>query len=157
MHCPACQAEDVRVIDTRVIEDGAAIRRRRSCAQCGFRFSTLEEIEILALTVVKGDDRTESYNKEKLVRSVRLPTQKRPLSQAQFKRLISSIEQDIQIKAKADRITSQQIGEIVMKQLRKIDKIAYIRFAAVYYSFADVEEFTDALAHLTSRKKKRKR
>ncbi len=153
MVCPSCHAEDTRVIDTRVIEDGGAVRRRRSCEQCGFRFSTLEEIEILALRVVKADGREEAYDKDKLVRSVRLPTQKRPISPARFKRLISMIEQDIQTRARADHMTSQQIGEIVMKHLKRLDKIAYIRFAAVYQSFDDLTAFAEALEQLKPRRK----
>jgi transcriptional repressor NrdR len=113
----------------------------------------LEEIEILALRVVKADGREESYDKEKLVRSVRLPTQKRPISPARFKRLISMIEQDIQTRARADRMTTQQIGEIVMKHLKRLDKIAYIRFAAVYQSFDDLTAFAEALEQLKPRRK----
>ncbi len=154
MHCPSCRCEDTRVIDTRVIEDGATIRRRRQCPKCEFRFSTIEEIEILSLEVEKADEGTEPYDKEKLVRSLKIALRKRPVSPDRLKRIIHSIEQDIQTKASKDKIHSRDIGEIVMKYLKKLDKVAYIRFASVYRSFDAVEEFADEAKRLTPRKKK---
>lgn len=155
MKCPHCHAEDTRVIDTRVMDEGAAIRRRRECEKCEFRFTTREEMEILSLTVIKNDGSEQQYSKEKLVRSLELPLYKRSLTQARFRKAIHAIEQEIQSKAKGDTITSAQIGEIVMQHLRRTDKVAYIRFAAVYQSFEDLDEFRDELQKLTPKRKKR--
>lgn len=156
MRCPSCHVEDTRVIDSRVIEDGTSIRRRRSCEKCGFRFTTTEEIEILSLSMVKADGRTEPYDKEKLTRGLKLALRKRPVTPHRLRRTIHDIEQEIQTKAKAERIPSREVGEIVMRHLKKLDKIAYIRFASVYRSFEDVQAFADELEKLkTLRKKKR--
>lgn len=156
MHCPSCHAEDTRVIDSRVIDNGSAIRRRRACSHCPFRFTTLEEIEILTLAVVKMDGHQEPYDKEKLIRSLSLPLQKRPITPARFKHTLHDIEEEIQAHARKDTITTRQIGDIVMKHLKKLDKVAYIRFASVYRSFADVNEFADELEKLSHKKKSKK-
>lgn len=152
MRCPSCRAEDTRVIDTRVIEEGSTIRRRRLCEKCGFRFTTAEEIEILSLTVVKADGREQPYDQAKLLRGMNIALQKRIKSPAHLKRAVHLIEQEIQTKAKRDRIESQVIGDIVMKYLRKLDKVAYIRFASVYRSFDDLTEFADELERLTPKR-----
>ncbi len=155
MHCPSCHAEDTSVIDSRVIEEGAAIRRRRQCSTCDFRFSTREEIEILSLTIVKVNGSEEPYDRDKLIRGLTTAMQKRPVAAERFRRTVHAIEQDIQSKAKRDRIQSRDIGEIVIKHLRRLDKVAYIRFASVYRSFADPEEFVDELERLSHKTKKR--
>lgn len=157
MRCPSCHAEETRVIDTRVIDDGATIRRRRECEKCQFRFSTTEDIEILTLMVEKEDETQESYNQEKLINGIKTALQKRPISAKRFKSTIHKIEQSIQTKAKNDTITTQAIGEIVMKHLKKLDKVAYIRFASVYRSFEDLSEFADELKKLKGTKNNKKR
>ncbi len=141
MRCPNCSNDDTKVLDSRPVDDGGAIRRRRACEKCEFRFSTYEEIEILDLSVVKKDGSKQAFSKEKLERSIRLPMEKRPHTDETFRKLVSAIEIDIQRKAKDGEISSQEIGEIVMKKLKKVDKVAYIRFAAVYRQFEDVNEF----------------
>lgn len=156
MYCPSCHAEDTRVIDTRVIEGGVAIRRRRECTQCAFRFSTIEKIEILALQVDKADGTVQHYNQEKILRSLNIALRKRPVRQEQLKHAVHVIEQEIQSRARKDHISSQTIGEIVMRQLKKLDKVAYIRFASVYRSFADLHEFADELQKLSPRSKMKK-
>ena len=148
MRCPNCQNEDTKVLDSRPVDEGSAIRRRRECDKCDFRFSTYEEIEILDLSVVKKDGTKQMFSKEKLERSIRLPLDKRPHTDETLRKLMSAIEIDIQKKAKDGEITSAEIGEIVMKKLKKVDKVAYIRFAAVYRQFADVDEFKEALEKL---------
>jgi transcriptional repressor NrdR len=148
MRCPNCQNDDTKVLDSRPIDDGAAIRRRRECEKCEFRFSTYEEIEILDLTVVKKDGSKQSFSKEKLERSIRLPLDKRPHTDETFRKLVSSIEIEMQKKAKDGEITSSEIGDIVMKKLKRVDKVAYIRFAAVYRQFEDVQEFKAELQKL---------
>ncbi|OGE82754.1 MAG: transcriptional regulator NrdR [Candidatus Doudnabacteria bacterium RIFCSPLOWO2_01_FULL_44_21] len=140
MKCPNCQNDDTKVLDSRPISDGMAIRRRRECSKCGTRFSTHEEMEILDLAVVKRDGSTEAYMREKIEAGIRKAFEKRPLSRDDFHALITGIEQDIQ-KIGKNQITSKEIGNIVMKRIKSKDQVAYIRFASVYRQFADVEEF----------------
>ena len=148
MRCPNCQNEDTKVLDSRPVDEATAIRRRRECEKCEFRFSTYEEIEILDLTVIKKGGGKQMFSKEKLERSIRLPLDKRPHDDETLRKLLSSIEIDIQKKAKDGEISTTDIGEIVMKKLKKVDKVAYIRFAAVYRQFADIHEFKEALEKL---------
>jgi transcriptional repressor NrdR len=140
MRCPACQHEDTKVLDSRPVSDGLAIRRRRECIKCGTRFSTHEEMEILDLMVVKRDGRSEGYMREKIEAGIRKAFEKRPLSRDDFHALISGIEQDIQ-KTGKEQIPAKEIGNIVMRRIKSKDQVAYIRFASVYRQFADVEEF----------------
>jgi len=148
MKCPNCSNEDTKVLDSRPVDDGGAIRRRRECDKCEFRFSTYEEIEILDLSVIKKDGRKQPFSKEKLERAIRLPLDKRPHTDETLRKLLSGIEIEVQRKAKDGEIKSSDIGEIVMKKLKKVDKVAYIRFAAVYRQFEDVEEFKEELKKL---------
>jgi transcriptional repressor NrdR len=148
MRCPNCSFDDTKVLDSRPVEDGSAIRRRRCCEKCEFRFSTFEEIEILDLTVVKRDGSKELYTREKLERGIKRAFEKREHSDDTLRKLISGIEQDIQKKASSSEIKSSEIGEIVMKRIKRIDKVAYIRFASVYRQFEDLEEFKAELQKL---------
>jgi transcriptional repressor NrdR len=148
MRCPNCQNEDTKVLDSRPVDEATAIRRRRECEKCSFRFSTYEEIEILDLSVVKKDGSKQMFSKEKLEKAIRLPMEKRPHTDETIRRLLSAIEIDIQKKAKDGEIRSSEIGEIVMKKLKKVDKVAYVRFAAVYREFEDVDEFKQELKKL---------
>lgn len=148
MNCPNCQFEDTKVLDSRPVEEGSAIRRRRECEKCGFRFSTYEEIEILDLSVIKKDGRKELFSKEKLERGIRRALEKRPHDEDTLRKLVSAVELEIQKKAKDSEIKSLEIGEIVMKKLKKTDKVAYIRFASVYRQFEDLEEFKEELKKL---------
>jgi transcriptional repressor NrdR len=136
------------VLDSRPVEEGSAIRRRRECEKCGFRFSTYEEIEILGMTVIKRDGTHEPYSREKLERGIRRAFEKRDHTDFMFKKIISAIEQEIQKKAGASGIKSSEIGEIVMKKIKRFDKVAYVRFASVYRQFEDVEEFKAVLQKL---------
>lgn len=148
MKCPKCLNQDTKVVDSRPVEEAAAIRRRRECEKCGFRFSTYEQIEILDLAVVKRDGTRQAYSREKLERGLRRAFEKRNQNEESLKKIISSIEQEIQKQASGGEISSTQIGEIVMKAIRKIDKVAYIRFASVYRQFEDISEFKDAIMKL---------
>lgn len=141
MRCPNCQNDETKVLDSRPVEEGSAIRRRRECDKCGFRFSTYEEMEILDLSVEKRDNHRETYLREKLERGLRRAFEKRDHTDELFKKLLTGIEQDIQKKASNGVIKSSDIGEIVMRRIKKIDKVAYIRFASVYRQFEDLEEF----------------
>jgi len=156
MKCPVCHYQDTKVVDSRVATDGSSIRRRRECLKCGFRFSTYEEIEILDLSVVKRDGRKEVYDKDKLVRGLKKALEKRPITEEKFKQLVNSVERDIQAIRK-NEVTSGQIGQIIMKYLRKVDQVAYIRFASVYQSFKDLQTFQRELDKLTDGKKKTKK
>ncbi len=148
MRCPNCQYEDTKVLDSRPVDEGDAIRRRRQCDKCEFRFSTYEEIEILDLTVIKKDGSKQAFSKEKLQRALNLPLDKRPCTEDAMRKLLSAIEIEIQRKARDGEIKSSEIGEIVMKKLKKHDKVAYVRFAAVYRQFEDVDEFKEELMKL---------
>ena len=140
MRCPNCQNEDTKVLDSRPISDGMAIRRRRECTKCGVRFSTHEEMELLDLKVSKRDGTTQAYMREKIENGIRKAFEKRPLTHDDFHALIVGIEQDIQKTGKGE-INTKEIGNIVMKRIKSKDQVAYIRFASVYRKFADVEEF----------------
>lgn len=152
MKCPICYFLDTKVVDSRVASDGLSIRRRRECLKCGFRFSTYEEIELLELIILKRDGRRESYSREKLVGGLKKSCEKRPITEDNFKRLVHSIERDLQ-RLKKNEITSKQVGIAVMKNLKKLDPVAYIRYASVYESFKDANEFKKEINKLIKDKK----
>lgn len=147
MYCPFCGHTDTKVIDSRITEDGGAIRRRRECEKCGERFSTYEEMVLLNITVVKRDGRKEAYEREKVEQGIKRALEKRPISHEEFRNVINRIERDIQVLRK-EEIKSSEIGEIVMKELKNLDEVAYIRFASVYKSFKDVKSFEKELKKL---------
>ncbi|MFH1171829.1 MAG: transcriptional regulator NrdR [bacterium] len=153
MKCPVCLAADTKVTDSRLTSDGFAIRRRRECVKCGFRFSTFEEVEILNLMVIKRDGRREPYSREKLENGIRKALEKRPVTKDDFKKLINRIERDIQHSQKSE-MTSHTIGEMVMKRLKHFDSVAYIRFASVYRSFQDVASFQRELSDLVGKRRR---
>lgn len=154
MHCPACNYADTKVVDSRLSGDAMSIRRRRECEKCGHRFSTLESLEILDLTVVKRDGSRQPYQREKMEAGLRRALEKRPITADDFRRLVTLIERDLQ-KLRKDELTSRDIGEVVMHRLQQFDKIAYIRFASVYRSFEDVHTFERELRRLLSPKPRR--
>lgn len=143
------------MIDSRLSPDGSSIRRRRECHKCEYRFSTLEEVEILNVTVVKRNGHHEAYSREKMERGLRKALEKRSYTDGSFRSLVQQIERDIQRK-KSSEIKSADIGEIVMGHLRDFDKVAYIRFASVYRSFEDAKTFHDELERLLRKPKKKK-
>lgn len=147
MHCPVCNHEDTKVVDTRLAGEGTSIRRRRECEACGHRFSTNEEVELLDLRVIKRDGAHEGYSRDKIEKGLRRALEKRSHTDAEFRSLVHAIERDIQ-KISSSEITSLQLGEIVMNRLKEFDQVAYIRFASVYRSFADVKSFTKELDEL---------
>ncbi|MFA5358328.1 MAG: transcriptional regulator NrdR [Patescibacteria group bacterium] len=148
MRCPACYHEETKVVDSRTGADDISIRRRRECLKCGFRFSTQEEVVILDLTVIKKDGHKESYSREKLQGGLKKALEKRPISRDDFLKLVNNIERDIQVRSKGNEISTVQIGELVMKRLKKVDKIGFIRFASVYQSFKDAKAFQQELGKL---------
>lgn len=135
--------------------DGLSIRRRRECTKCGFRFSTVEQGEILDLTVIKRDGRREPYSKEKLSQGLKRSLEKRPHTAEQFTSLVQRIERDIQRRRKIE-LTSGDIGELVMKRLKSFDQVAYIRFASVYRSFQDAQSFSKELKGLSGKGRRSK-
>lgn len=153
MKCPICYFLDTKVVDSRAAPDGLSIRRRRECLKCSFRFSTYEEIELLDLMILKRDGRRESYSREKIVSGLKKSCEKRQITEDQFRKLIHSIERDLQ-RLKKNEITSLQVGQTIMKNLKKIDQVAYIRYASVYESFKDAQEFRKELNKLIKEKKK---
>ncbi len=153
MKCPLCSAKDSRVLDSRLTGEGISIRRRRECIRCHFRFSTLEDVQLLDLMVLKRNGRREPYSREKLTRGLAKALEKRPITQEQLQTLVRAIEVDLQRK-RGQEITSRDVGEIVMRRLEKFDHVAYIRFASVYRQFEDVRTFQKELARLLPPKKK---
>jgi len=149
MNCPVCGHKNTRVIDSRLLNEGNCVRRRRLCVKCRFKFSTYEEMQILDLTVVKRDGGKEPYNRDKLRQGLLKSLEKRSYTKEQFKILINRIERDIQKKIKRSEITSKMIGEISMKYLNRLDKVAYIRFASVYRQFKDVKTFQRELKKIS--------
>jgi transcriptional repressor NrdR len=146
MQCSRCKNADTKVIDSRVTEQGKTIRRRRECEKCDRRFTTFERAEMGNLLVKKKDGSVEPYNREKLEQGIWIACGKRPVSQVKVDKMITALEEKWAKNKKS--IASQTIGEDVIKLLKKIDEIAYIRFASVYKSFKDVDEFKAELVNL---------
>jgi transcriptional repressor NrdR len=147
MHCPFCQHEDTRVIDSRVSEDGATIRRRRECEKCGERFNTFETAEIKLPSVVKGDGRRETFDEGKLRTGFRRALQKRPVSSEQVDAAVRAVVEDLRRSGERE-VPSLRIGELVMRELKQLDHVAYVRFASVYRSFEDVQAFREEIERL---------
>lgn len=147
MHCPSCSNEDTKVVDTRLSADGTSVRRRRECEKCEHRFSTIEELELLDVRIVKRDGSREAYSRDKIERGLRRALEKRSYTDAAFRTLIHTIERDIQ-RSGGSEITSGEVGDIVMNRIKGFDKVAYIRFASVYRSFEDVKSFKKELDKL---------
>ena len=145
MLCPYCKYKESKVIDSRETE--GAIRRRRECLQCGKRFTTYERVEKTDLVVIKKDGRREAFNPEKLKRGILKACEKRPISTEKIEKLCEELETKLKKRAKIE-IPSALIGEMVMKKLKKVDEIAYVRFASVYKEFKDVGEFKKELRDL---------
>jgi transcriptional repressor NrdR len=153
MKCPFCGASSqfIRVIDTREVTDG--IRRRRECDQCEQRFTTYERIATTSMQVVKRDGRREEFDREKLVKSMRIACSKRPVSSYAIEQAAHEIETRLYALGKSE-IDSLRIGEMVMEQLRDIDDVAFVRFASVYRRFRDVDSIAEEIQHLQARKRR---
>ncbi|CAN5394589.1 transcriptional regulator NrdR [soil metagenome] len=154
MKCPYCQNQDTQVLDTRVSEEGDSIRRRRRCASCEKRFTTYERIELAMPVIVKKNGSRTEFDASKLRFSLMLALRKRPVSAEAVDAAIHRIEEKL-LSSGEREIVSGQIGELVMRELKRLDKIAYIRFASVYKSFEDVTEFQDAIAEVGPKRKPR--
>ena len=147
MKCPYCSSEEDKVIDSRTGKDGSSVRRRRECLKCSKRYTTHEYIEKIPLTVIKRDDRREPFDRQKLIQGIRIASSKRPVSVDTLEQLIDEVILAIEDLGKKE-IESKIIGEEVMKRLKKLDDVTYIRFASVYRSFKDTSEFLEEVQHL---------
>ena len=151
MKCRYCAGTDSKVIDSRPTEDGSAIRRRRECINCGRRFTTNEKIEELPIMVVKRDGRREPYDSEKVRAGIRKACEKRPVAAAEQDKLVEDITREV-YNTLASEISTTDIGEIVMKRLKTVDEVAYVRFASVYREFKDTQTFLAELQRLLDEK-----
>ena len=151
MKCPFCASTSSRVIDTRDAEGG--IRRRRECEECQRRFTTYERVAPLRLMVVKRDGRREPFDRNKIVNGIQIACAKRPVETEAIEELVSSIEQELYHRGTRE-ITSREIGEMVMLGLRKLDDVAYIRFATIYRHFADVDDLAEEIEELVERRQR---
>jgi transcriptional repressor NrdR len=142
MRCPFCAHEDSQVKDSRPTEDAAAIRRRRQCEGCGARFTTFERVQLRDLTVVKADGKRETFDREKLARSIILACRKRPVDAGKVDQLVSGIQRQLETLGEGD-VTTSQIGKLAMEGLKRLDSVAYIRFASVYQEFTDPRDFEE--------------
>ncbi|GAA4026065.1 transcriptional regulator NrdR [Actimicrobium antarcticum] len=156
MKCPFCQHGDTQVLDTRVLEEGDAIRRRRRCANCEKRFITYERIELIMPAIVKKNGSRTEFNSSKLRGSLMLALRKRPVPAEAVDAAVHCIEEKIRSSGERE-VTSGYIGELVMHELKRLDKIAYIRFASVYKSFEDVAEFQAVIAEIGHERKSDKK
>ncbi|MBP5284905.1 MAG: transcriptional repressor NrdR [Kiritimatiellae bacterium] len=144
MKCPKCSADDDKVLDSRSARDGAAIRRRRECAKCGFRFTTYEEIDRDEVLVVKRDGTRQTFERSKLEKAINHACGKRQISKDQIRSMIDAVVARLD----GDEIPSSKIAELVMDELHRVDEVAYIRFASVYRQFKDVAQFLSAITEI---------
>ncbi|HLG89265.1 MAG TPA: transcriptional regulator NrdR [Alphaproteobacteria bacterium] len=144
MRCPFCGNDDTQVKDSRPTEDNAAIRRRRVCGNCGARFTTFERVQLRELTVVKSSGEREPFDREKLMRSMRIALRKRPVEAERLERVVNSIVRQLESSGETE-IPSKQVGEMAMHALSQLDQIAYIRYASVYRNFREASDFNEFL------------
>lgn len=144
MHCPSCHAVDTKVIETRILQNGMSVRRRRRCEDCDKRFTTYENVTIQIPAVVKADGRRENFNREKIVKGLTKACQKRPISRDQIHALIDGLEKHLSELALKE-IKGEFIGNYVMEELYKLDPVSYVRFASFYWEFSNIEDFVSNL------------
>ncbi|GEQ36948.1 NrdR family transcriptional regulator [Tetragenococcus halophilus] len=150
MHCPKCHHNNSRVIDSRQTDDGRAIRRRRECENCGYRFTTFERLEETPLLVIKKNGAREEFNREKILRGLIRSAEKRPVAMEQMEQIVDHVESRIR-ELGENEISSNLIGEYVMEDLKGVDEIAYIRFASVYRQFKDMSVFLKELEDIVGK------
>jgi transcriptional repressor NrdR len=149
MRCPLCNHTESKVVDSRSSDDGDSIRRRRECLSCGYRFTTYERIQETPLLIEKKDGSLEPFDRNKLLRGLYTATAKRNIPPAQIEALIDAVEADVR-KHYRDEVSSKILGDTVLKHLRDLDKVAYIRFASVYKDFKDLDEFMSELNRVSA-------
>ena len=147
MKCPFCNHENTRVIDSRPAEENNSIRRRRVCDECGKRFTTYEKVETIPLIIIKKDNNSEAYDRAKIESGVLRACHKRPVSAAQITKLVDEVENEI-FNLEEREIPSDIVGEILMRKLKALDEVAYVRFASVYREFKDLNTFMDELKNV---------
>lgn len=150
MKCNQCQSEDIKVIESRDVADGQAIRRRRMCNHCGQRFTTYERIERPQLIVIKNDGTRELFNRSKLLAGLYRACEKTPVTSLQLEKVVSHIEQELYACGEQE-VSSSKVGELVMDELAKLNEVAYVRFASVYRRFKDIASFEKELSHIKRR------
>lgn len=149
MKCPACGSTEDKVLETRTTNNGFAMRRRRQCLKCGYRFTSYERVEDKPITVIKKNGDIQNFDSRKIEHSLRVCTDKRNISQETIDTLVQNVEEAIRIQASpSNKITSSAIGEEILKQLYKVDPVAYVRFASVYRAFNNVEQFIKEIENL---------
>ena len=151
MKCPYCNAQDTKVIDSRPADDNSSIRRRRQCEKCGKRFTTYEKLETMPLMVIKKDRSRETYDRSKIESGIIHSCHKRPVSKQQINAMIDEIENQI-FNMEEKEVETTVIGELVMRKLKQLDEVAYVRFASVYREFKDVNTFMEELGKLLQNK-----
>ncbi len=149
MRCPTCQHADIRVLESRSAESGQSVRRRRECLNCGHRFTTYERVEFVPITVIKRDGKRESFDRSKLLRGIVRATEKTGIPLTQLEVLVDEIEAELQQRASRE-VSSAEIGDLVLQNLRLVNEVAYIRFASVYRQFRGIKDFVDTLNLLQS-------
>ena len=147
MRCPFCGSDDNQVKDSRPVEEGGAVRRRRQCNACGARFTTFERIQLRELTVIKRDGKRVPFDREKFKRSIMIATRKRGIDEEQIERIINGIVRRIETSGESE-VPSTRIGELAMESLAKLDEVAYVRFASVYRDFATARDFEEFIRRL---------
>ena len=155
MRCPSCQYNGTRVVDSRPVDDNKEIRRRRECESCSFRFTTFEKIEETPLIVVKKEGSREEFSREKVLRGLIRACEKRTVSLEQLEEIVLSIEKELRRLGNAE-VRSEDVGEMVMDRLAKVDEVAYVRFASVYRQFKDITVFIDELKEIMTRQSNEK-
>lgn len=153
MRCPNCDAKNTRVLDSRPIDEGRSIRRRRECESCQYRFTTFERVEEIPLIVVKKEGTREEFNREKLKRGLIKACEKRPVSIEEIERIAFDVEKDLRNQGNSE-ILSDDIGELIMDRLAEVDEVAYVRFASVYRQFKDINVFMSELNEMINKNKK---
>jgi len=151
MYCPFCNADDTKVVDSRLVADGGQVRRRRECLSCSERFTTYEMAELVMPRVIKTDGTREPFDEHKLRAGLQRALEKRPVSIEQIEVALTQIKHFLQVAGERE-VSSRMIGEEVMVKLRELDEVAYVRFASVYRSFQDLSEFQDELNRLSALK-----
>jgi transcriptional repressor NrdR len=156
MKCPFCGHMEDKVVDSRSTREGEAVRRRRECLACEARFTTYEYVERTPITVIKTDGRRVSYDRQKIMGGLLKSCEKRPVPREELERLVESVEREVVFAGLGSEVTSKCLGEEVMKRLRHIDEVAYVRFASVYRRFTDLNQFMGELEVLLDQRDKRK-
>lgn len=147
MHCPFCSHLETKVVDSRLAGAGSQIRRRRQCLECGERFTTFETAELVMPHIIKGNETRQPFDEAKLRRGITRALEKRPVTSDQIEAIVSTITKELLSSGERD-IPSKRLGALVMRELKAIDQVAYVRFASVYRSFQDVEEFREEIERL---------